>query len=130
MNSRRSIQCLRSYGALARTDLKEVLPRVDYALTPLGRSLADAIVPLCTVFRTRLVLLESRVGRSANSLPQSMNGDAPFITNTTFCNVLMSVVTSPNQVGCRDGCCANGLKRREPRLRHCFKLLRVLTMPL
>ena len=27
---------------------KEVLPRVDYALTPLGRSLADAIVPLCT----------------------------------------------------------------------------------
>ena len=35
-------------GVLVRTDYKEVPPRVDYALTPLGRSLAVAIVPLCT----------------------------------------------------------------------------------
>jgi DNA-binding HxlR family transcriptional regulator len=33
---------------LAMTDHKEVPPRVDYALTALGRSLANAIVPLCS----------------------------------------------------------------------------------
>ncbi|MCS3838772.1 DNA-binding HxlR family transcriptional regulator [Pseudomonas sp. JAI111] len=33
---------------LARNDYKEVPPRVDYTLTPIGRSLAEAIIPLCT----------------------------------------------------------------------------------
>ena len=33
---------------LARNDYRGVPPRVDYTLTPLGRSLAEAIVPLCT----------------------------------------------------------------------------------
>ncbi|QWT21582.1 helix-turn-helix transcriptional regulator [Bacillus sp. NP157] len=32
---------------LARTSYNEVPPRVDYSLTPLGRSLAEAILPLC-----------------------------------------------------------------------------------
>jgi DNA-binding HxlR family transcriptional regulator len=39
---------LESDRVIVRTDYKEVPPRVDYALTPLGLSLADAIVPLCT----------------------------------------------------------------------------------
>ncbi|MDR6957839.1 transcriptional regulator [Pseudomonas brassicacearum] len=45
------IQALKDLEAdhvLARTDYKEVPPRVDYTLTPLGHSLAEAIVPLCT----------------------------------------------------------------------------------
>ena len=33
---------------LIRTDYKQIPPRVDYSLSPLGRSLAEAIVPLCT----------------------------------------------------------------------------------
>lgn len=32
----------------ARNNDKEVPPRVDYTLTPLGRSLADAIIPVRT----------------------------------------------------------------------------------
>ena len=38
---------LEANRVLARTDYKQVPPRVDYSLTPLGRSLAEAIVPLC-----------------------------------------------------------------------------------
>ena len=38
---------LEADGVVLRTDYKEVPPRVDYTLTPLGRSLADALAPLC-----------------------------------------------------------------------------------
>ena len=39
---------LEADGMVRRTDHREVPPRVDYTLTPLGRSLADALTPLCT----------------------------------------------------------------------------------
>ncbi|WP_376707267.1 MULTISPECIES: winged helix-turn-helix transcriptional regulator [Bradyrhizobium] len=39
---------LEADGLVKRTDYKEVPPRVDYSLTTLGLSLAEALVPLCT----------------------------------------------------------------------------------
>lgn len=39
---------LEADGVLRRNDYKEVPPRVDYTLTQLGHSLAQALEPLCT----------------------------------------------------------------------------------
>lgn len=38
---------LEAHGIVSRTDHHEVPPRVDYALTRLGKSLAEALMPLC-----------------------------------------------------------------------------------
>lgn len=38
---------LEADGIVSRTDHKEIPPRVDYAVTPFGRSLCEALVPLC-----------------------------------------------------------------------------------
>jgi len=38
---------LEADGLVKRTDYKEIPPRVDYSLTPVGHSLAQALVPLC-----------------------------------------------------------------------------------
>ncbi|NMM45692.1 helix-turn-helix transcriptional regulator [Rhodospirillaceae bacterium KN72] len=38
---------LEAQGVVSRTDYKEIPPRVDYALTPLGTSLVETFVPLC-----------------------------------------------------------------------------------
>lgn len=38
---------LRADGVVERTDYMEVPPRVDYALSPFGQSLARSLAPLC-----------------------------------------------------------------------------------
>jgi DNA-binding HxlR family transcriptional regulator len=38
---------LEADGVIVRTDYKEVPPRVDYTLAPIGRTLAEALEPLC-----------------------------------------------------------------------------------
>lgn len=38
---------LENDSLVKRTDYREVPPRVDYSLTPLGRGLAEALTPLC-----------------------------------------------------------------------------------
>ncbi|MBP0617765.1 helix-turn-helix transcriptional regulator [Jiella sp. KSK16Y-1] len=44
------IQQLREFveaGVLVRRDYREVPPKVDYAVTPFGQTLAEALLPLC-----------------------------------------------------------------------------------
>ena len=43
-----SLKDLEADHVLVRNDYKEVPPRVDYTLTPLGHSLAEALAPLCS----------------------------------------------------------------------------------
>ncbi|MFN3209033.1 MAG: winged helix-turn-helix transcriptional regulator [Roseovarius sp.] len=38
---------MEAHGVLSRTDHKEIPPRVDYELTPLGSDLAAALEPIC-----------------------------------------------------------------------------------
>ena len=38
---------LEADGIVTRNDYREVPPRVDYTLSPLGHSLAEALTPLC-----------------------------------------------------------------------------------
>ncbi|MDB5483254.1 MAG: Transcriptional regulator, HxlR family [Caulobacteraceae bacterium] len=38
---------LQADGVIERVDFREIPPRVEYSVTPLGRSLAAALLPLC-----------------------------------------------------------------------------------
>ena len=38
---------LQADGVIERMDFREIPPKVEYSLTPLGRSLAQALMPLC-----------------------------------------------------------------------------------
>lgn len=60
---------LEAHRVIARTDYKEVPPRVDYSLTPLGRSLADAIVPLCTWGTENMTEMVKIFGKEEETTP-------------------------------------------------------------
>jgi DNA-binding HxlR family transcriptional regulator len=61
---------------IARNDYREVPPRVDYSLTPLGGSLAEAIVPLCTWGSEHMAEMAAIFARRA-SLPAQDAEEAP-----------------------------------------------------
>jgi DNA-binding HxlR family transcriptional regulator len=49
-------------GIVSRKDFHEVPPRVEYALTPFGVSLIDALTPLCVWGNTHKRRIEERKG--------------------------------------------------------------------
>ncbi len=51
-------------------------PRVDYTLTPLGRSLADAIIPLCSWGSENFAEVTS-IFAGRDALPQQDAEEAP-----------------------------------------------------
>ncbi len=51
---------LEADGIVTRRDFKEVPPRVEYALTPFGISLSDALTPLCEWGQLHMKRIEAR----------------------------------------------------------------------
>lgn len=56
---------LHSDGVVDRHDHKQVPPKVDYSLTPFGKTLADALVPLCAWGTEHVTTVEQLVARRA-----------------------------------------------------------------
>jgi DNA-binding HxlR family transcriptional regulator len=48
-------------GIVTRQDFKEVPPRVDYAMTPFGQSLYEALAPLCAWGAQHMERIEERI---------------------------------------------------------------------
>jgi DNA-binding HxlR family transcriptional regulator len=61
---------LHADGVIERRDHQQVPPKVDYSLTPFGKTLADALAPLCAWgtehFKQVEQLVAKRVARDAN----------------------------------------------------------------
>lgn len=50
-------------GAIRRLDFKEIPPRVEYSLTPFGRTLAKALAPLCAWGTSHMTQVEKLMSR-------------------------------------------------------------------
>lgn len=59
---------LEVHGIVSRKDHHEVPPRVDYALTRLGKSLAEALIPLCNWGERNRKAIASRLGKSRDAM--------------------------------------------------------------
>lgn len=59
---------LEAHQVLTRTNHQEVPPRVDYTLTPFGRTLVAALMPLCAwgIANRQLIEVMQAEGRSAD----------------------------------------------------------------
>ncbi|HEY2049003.1 MAG TPA: helix-turn-helix domain-containing protein [Caulobacteraceae bacterium] len=52
-------------GIIERVDFKEIPPKVEYALTPLGSTLAQALLPLCEWGSAHSAAIETMARRRA-----------------------------------------------------------------
>ena len=57
-------------GIVTRKDFKEVPPRVEYALTPFGKSLYAALAPLCEWGTLHMKRIEARKEATEAKTPQ------------------------------------------------------------
>lgn len=58
---------LQTDGIVHRVDFKEIPPRVEYSVTPFGRSLGNALMPLCSWGLTHGARITARRRASARS---------------------------------------------------------------
>ncbi|QDX26963.1 helix-turn-helix transcriptional regulator [Sphingomonas suaedae] len=58
---------LHADGVVDRRDYQQVPPKVDYSLTPFGKTLADALVPLCAWGTEHITTVEKLVANRAAS---------------------------------------------------------------
>lgn len=58
---------LNADGVIDRRDHQQVPPKVDYSLTPFGKTLADALVPLCAWGTEHITEVEQLVANRAGN---------------------------------------------------------------
>jgi DNA-binding HxlR family transcriptional regulator len=58
---------LQADGIIERVDFKEIPPKVEYALTPLGKTLTQALLPLCEWGTAHSAAIEAIAQRRATA---------------------------------------------------------------